>query len=362
MKIASSNIQLDSSRDYLFQRETRENLRVQNGDQSLSISRSSDELVVEGSRERFRGLNVAGAGIDDVLLSNAAEPVTVDTLAEVEEEDASLIGTKLGLTKKILETLTGREIKLTKVETIDREEAEARAARFGETVQAEQGGTPRGFGLAYDRTTETYEAERTEFQAQGVVKTADGREIAFAVDLELSREYRSSENVSLRIGNLTDPLVINFDGDSARLTDQKFEFDLDSDGENEEVSFLRSNSGFLAFDRNGDGVINDGSELFGPTTGDGFDELAAYDEDGNSFIDEGDSVYNKLSVYNKTEAGDQLTALADTGVGAIYLGRAETEFSLNDAQNETDGKVRSTGVYIDEEGSVGTVQQVDLSA
>jgi hypothetical protein len=45
-----------------------------------------------------------------------------------------------------------------------------------------------------------------------------------------------------------------------------------------------------------DGRVNDGRELFGPITGDGFAELAAYDDDGNNWIDENDGIYDNLSI------------------------------------------------------------------
>lgn len=65
------------------------------------------------------------------------------------------------------------------------------------------------------------------------------------------------------------------------LTEAKYNFDLDSDGREDLISFVRPGSGFLALDLNGDGRVNDGRELFGPATGDGFAELARYDQDGN---------------------------------------------------------------------------------
>ncbi len=39
--------------------------------------------------------------------------------------------------------------------------------------------------------------------------------------------------------------------------------------------------------------INDGSELFGTSSGDGFKDLATYDEDENGWIDENDSIFSK---------------------------------------------------------------------
>ena len=209
------------------------------------------------------------------------------------------------------------------------------------------------------------EQENTVFSTTGIAKTADGREISFNLDLEMSRAFAGTiESESLETYNyvMTDPLVINLDDSPAGLSDQKFYFDLDSDGKQDKISSLRQGSAFLAFDKNGDGVVNDGSELFGTKSGNGFADLAAYDQDGNGWIDEGDDIYSKLSLWTKDENGnDRLMSLKDADVGAIYLGSATTGFHLNDSANNTNGMIRQTGVFLRESGGVGTVQHVDLA-
>ena len=207
------------------------------------------------------------------------------------------------------------------------------------------------------------EQENTVFSTTGIAKTADGREISFNLDLEMSRAFAGSiQSESLENYVMTDPLVINLDDSPAGLSDQKFYFDLDSDGKKDEISSLRKGSAFLAYDKNGDGVINDGSELFGTKSGDGFADLAAYDEDGNGWIDEGDDIYSKLSLWTKDDNGnDKLISLKEADVGAIYLGSAATNFHLNDSSNNTNGMIRQTGIFLKESGGVGTVQHVDLA-
>lgn len=206
--------------------------------------------------------------------------------------------------------------------------------------------------------------EDTAFSATGVAHTADGRTIEFGVELGMSRQTAGIfQSLSQSDYVLTDPLVINIDTGAASVTDQKFYFDLDADGREEEISFARQGSGFLALDKNGDGIINDGSELFGTKSGDGFADLMAYDEDGNGWIDENDSVFDKLKVWTMDENGKKsLISLQKADVGAIYLGHVGTEFSLKDGYDRTNALIRSTGVYLKESGGVGTVQQVDLAA
>lgn len=208
------------------------------------------------------------------------------------------------------------------------------------------------------------EQENTAYNANGIVRTADGRELNFGVTLEMSRAFcQKYESLSQYSYVVTDPLVINLDTNIGTVTDQKFLFDLDSDGEEEQISFAGEGSGFLALDKNGDGKINNGNELFGTQSGDGFRDLAEYDKDGNGWIDEADDVFKDLKVWTKDADGnDMLIDLKKAGVGAIYLGHTSTQFSLNELEtNKTNGIVRSTGIYLKENGEAGTIQHIDLT-
>ena len=227
--------------------------------------------------------------------------------------------------------------------------------------------------LNYVGETYNVEQEDTCFSTVGTVRTKDGREINFNVNVNMSRRceeyYREELNVAQFA--LYDPLVINLDTDVTQLSDQTFYFDLDADGEQEEISMLKG-SGYLALDKNGDGVINDGSELFGTKNGDGFADLARYDEDGNGWIDENDSIWSKLKIWCKDEKGnDVLYKLSDKGVGAICLQNVSTDFTLQGDRtardgateaNATNGAIRKTGIFLYENGNVGTVQHVDMAA
>jgi hypothetical protein len=88
---------------------------------------------------------------------------------------------------------------------------------------------------------------------------------AIPLPVSLMRTQTRSSAVTLQ-----DPLVINFEGTAAELTERTYEFDLDSDGEADQIHFIGPNSGFLALDRDGSGTIDNGSELFGTSTGNGF--------------------------------------------------------------------------------------------
>ncbi len=208
------------------------------------------------------------------------------------------------------------------------------------------------------------EYENTAFQTTGMAQTTDGRTISFNVSLEMSRAFCAKyESFSQEDYIVTDPLVINLGSNVASISDQKFLFDINADGKEDSISYLGKGSGFLALDKNGDGKINDGSELFGTKSGDGFADLSKYDEDGNGWIDEADSIFNDLRIWMKNEDGtDILLTLKDADVGAIYLGNVNTKFSLNNLEdNSTNGIIQKTGIYLKESGGVGTAQHIDFA-
>lgn len=203
--------------------------------------------------------------------------------------------------------------------------------------------------------------EHTSFSSVGTAVTADGRTLDFGISVEMSRSFTEAYQVTGKTEVFTDPLVINLDTQDASLSDLHFFFDLDCDGEKEELSGLDASSGFLALDKNGDGEINDGSELFGARTGDGFRELAQYDQDGNGWIDENDEIFSKLSVWVQCGNGQaKLLSLADANVGAIFLGSRDTQFSLADSSGDVGAMARRTGIYLKETGEAGTVQHLDF--
>ncbi len=188
----------------------------------------------------------------------------------------------------------------------------------------------------------------------------DDEGVAFSISMSVTmeRSFESRQSLTVSQIQVQDPLVINFNGDTARLSNDLVEFDLDSDGINEQLPSLISNSAYIALDKNGDGIINNGSELFGANSGNGFMELAAYDEDGNGFIDSNDAIFSQLVAYRMEDGASQL--LSEFDVGALFTSSVDSPFRITGTQNNTLGEIRSTGFYIDQQRQAGSLQQVDL--
>lgn len=215
------------------------------------------------------------------------------------------------------------------------------------------------------KTSYTYHEEQSvAFASKGTAITADGRKLTFNYNFEMSeaftQEYDSVIQTAVR--RCIDPLVINLDDCPTSINDQTFYFDLDGDGEEDELHNLGSGAGFLALDKNEDGIINDGLELFGAKSGNGFAELAVYDEDGNGWIDENDPIFTKLRIMTITESGEkELYGLKESDVGAIFLGHIDTDFTHRNGDQHS-AYTRESGIFLHEsDGRAGGVQHVDFA-
>ena len=365
MRIESSNILMSSTRSYSSSHQIEERLRVWEGESRPDFEAIETDSVKTALRDIVELSERSLAAATEAIKSSSGISPTRHPDSLSPEDEAEIL-----LLEKLFEQLTGKKIKIKILRFDDlatskqAQEAAEELGRVAGEAQAARNGNPRaGWGVEYDRTEHYQESERTSFSTTGVVRTADGKDIEISVDLTMSREFARHNEVHLRLGDAVrkDPLVINFGGNAAQLTTDKFSFDLDLDGAQDQISFVRPGSGFLALDKNGDGAVNDGTELFGPATGNGFAELAAYDADGNHWIDESDAVFNRLRICTKGADGKSgLLALVKGGVGAIYLGNVATRFSLNDSSNQQLGLVQSTGIWLGENSSAGTIQHLDL--
>lgn len=339
MKIENSSVYMASQREFISRDETQESLRVW---VDPPQSKASGEKVTISAEAKC--LAAECKPDEDVIENN----LTSDA--------------KMTLKALLAEILSGKKFRILDISEYQGDAEEA-AITEGNNTEAAQN-QRQGWGISYDKTDAHYEKETVSFVAAGVIKTSDDKEIKFALELDMQREYASYESFSFRAGDakLTDPLVVNFNGTAAELSNVRFAFDLDSDGFEEDVPLLKPGSGFLVFDINNDGAVNNGSELFGPRTGNGFNELAAHDIDANNWIDENDPVYNQLYVWTMDEMGGQnLSSLKQRGIGAINTGNVATMFDLKGADNELLGRTVRTGIYVNEGGTVGTIQQLDLA-
>jgi hypothetical protein len=107
--------------------------------------------------------------------------------------------------------------------------------------------------------------------------------------------------------NANSPLVLDLNGDGVHTVGiaHGVRFDLTATGVQHEVGWVSASDGFLVLDRNGDGLISSGRELFGQATlladgstaKDGYQALATLDTNHDGVIDARDTEFAKLQVW-----------------------------------------------------------------
>ncbi|ABB44047.1 conserved hypothetical protein [Sulfurimonas denitrificans DSM 1251] len=344
MKIQDSNLSLSSTYQKKDKIEESESLKVW-GDEDFVKKFNKTDRVELSKENNFSQYNKSGiVASDDELFDIALDP-------------------KLMKIIRAIEVLTGKRIDLSSYSnTNSLNKTDGLHVGANKDSKEPQEQQLEGWGVDYSYSRNEFHSEELQFLASGNVVTKDGAKIDFKVAFSMSKSSVMSENISIKAGDaLIDPLVLNFNGDMVTMSKIKHNFDLNLDGKSDEFSFVAKGSGFLAQDKNGDGKINDGSELFGPTLGNGFEELSAYDEDNNMWIDENDSIFKKLLIWTKDEDGkEEFFTLKEKGVGALYLKPISTSFVLEDEENKSVAKLRESSIYLSENGRAGVLQELDL--
>ena len=356
MEIQDSSVSLQSSHQEWLSMQRKE---------SLTLTRTaSGHPVILGSEPSPEALHPAASKADTVRLSpNSKQASSAPKIHDsCGKSDAPMKDLNMRVLKIMVERVTGKKICILDMERVFSSAEAGQSLSKEKTLnwEAEAGG---GWGLDYHSEQTYAEYESTTFKAEGQILTKDGMEIDFSLDLTMSREFVKREELNIQSGEaVKDPLVVNFAGSAAELTQTSFAFDIDCDGQDDQISCLKPGSGLLALDRNQDETINNGQELFGPSTGRGFAELAAFDEDGNDWIDAGDSIYDRLRIWTRDENGEsRLFGLGEKGIGAICLDHAPTPFDLKAPGNQQFlGQVKTSGFFLDASGRPGTVQELDF--
>lgn len=359
MKIANSELGTHSARQYEEQHTLFEKLRVFKNGERTTQEQKTDLLKQQQSAQSQVNLSDNAKALQESF--NQATPKVLNVQAPektaIDSPEKSLSEMRLQILRAIIESLTGQKMNV--YDGSDFLDAN------NPNSLLESDAAQNAMALDYQRYESYSEYEKTNFYAAGSVRTEDGKTIDFHLSFSMQRHFFKESQSSISVGNATylmDPLVVNFEGASTQLESGTFSFDLNADGTTENIHRLAKGSGFLVLDKNNDGKINDGSEMFGTQSGNGFADLAQYDEDGNGWIDENDSIFEKLGVWTPDQFGGGIyKSLKSVGVGAIALQNAETQFSITDQENNLQGQVRSSGVFLKEDGSgAGSIQQIDL--
>ena len=170
-----------------------------------------------------------------------------------------------------------------------------------------------------------------------------------------------------------DPLVLDLDGDGIETIgiagNSPILFDHDADGTRTGTGWVKPDDGLVVLDRNGNGLIDSGRELFGNETlladgskaPNGYAALAQHDSNGDGRISSADAVYGQLRIWQDTnqdgisQAGE-LHTLADLGIASIGVLGSEANVNLGNGNS-----MPLRGTFTRTDGSAGTSAAAQLS-
>lgn len=157
------------------------------------------------------------------------------------------------------------------------------------------------------------------------------------VQTELSINTQVSVDITVKNGKAVvqefqpiDPLIIDVDGNGFDLTaaDEGVSFDINGDGSKEKTAITKGEDGMLALDKDGNGIIDSGKELFGDQNGakNGFEELSKYDDNKDNVIDSDDEAFSRLQILKYKMNRDkqmvqELISLKSAGIVSIDLSK-----------------------------------------
>jgi hypothetical protein len=175
-----------------------------------------------------------------------------------------------------------------------------------------------------------------------------------------------------------DPLILDLDGDGLEITplSQGVLFDADGDSIKTGTAWAGADDGMLVWDRNGNGLIDSGRELFGDETvlangtkaAHGFAALSELDVGstvsgatvgaGDSVFDAKDAQFNNLRIWRDlnqdgVSQANELQTLVQTGITSIGLANTNPNTNYGDAIlthsgsfTRTDGSTGQAGSFI----------------
>ena len=171
-----------------------------------------------------------------------------------------------------------------------------------------------------------------------------------------------------------DPLTLDLNGNGIETLAANGHdgalFDHERSGIRTGTGWVHSNDGILVYDRNDDGKINNGGELFGDNTllkdgstaAHGFAALAELDENGDGKVDAADSAFKKLGVWrdlnhNGISEEGEISSLEDVRVQSLNLAYKNADQNLGNGNT-----LAEVGSYTDADGNEHIMGDLQLSA
>jgi hypothetical protein len=203
-----------------------------------------------------------------------------------------------------------------------------------------------------------YRSQSLNYQMNGEFNI-NGQQIKIDYSFAISSEQISYSSIEMTAAALKDPLIVQFGKQAIGEIKDHHAFDINQDGNLDKLPVFTGDVGYLVYDKNQNLTADDGSELFGPQTGHGFDELAQLDTNKNGLIDKEDEAFEQLYIWQPEESNNMLS-LAEANIQAINTTAIDTPFSFYDIQGNIMAEMRRSSFAISNNGLGKAVHQIDV--
>ncbi len=309
---------------------------------------------------------------------------------------------KIKLIKLILESYIGKNIKVTDKQ-FDYKKASAQISQTQQALSFNQQSVEQQSqntqevkfitidGKQYSQqeqvsvTTLSTEQQQLNFTMQGEF-IIDNKKANLNYQLNLHASYSSMRRIETTAAALKDPLIIQFGTPSIGYINGYAKFDINNDHKQNDLPIFSGDVGYLVFDKNNNNRVDNGGELFGPTTNNGFSELAQLDSNNNGFFDNQDNKFSQVYIWqpkqaktnnnekslseqpnaqvNKQANKQNLVSLSQAGIKAISLNAIATPFNFRDQSKGSKGAINAqltqTSFAITNNNQALGVHQIDV--
>ncbi len=185
----------------------------------------------------------------------------------------------------------------------------------------------------------------------------------YAVTMTDSRGAVTTENIVIKFHkhgtSWTVPIVLDLDGDGLEmvpLDGSPVHFDMDEDGIRDQTGWVGKDDGLLVLDRNGNGVIDDRSEISfvgdDPTAMSDIEGLRSFDTNGDNFLDRHDTRFTEFRVWRDANQdgvsqSEELLTLDEAGIARIGL----TIERNPDDKEDGDNRIYATSTVVKTDGT-----------
>jgi hypothetical protein len=322
--------------------------------------------------------------------TNVSNKALTNNTVTVEDIYQRPLPAKVKLIKLILESYISKNIKVTDKQ-FDYKKASAQISKTQQALSFNQQSVEQQIpnaqnikfitidGKQYRQqeqvsiTTLLTEQQQLNFAMQGEF-IIDNKKVNLNYQLNLKASYSSIHSIETTAAALKDPVVIQFGTRSIGYITDYTKFDINNDNKQNDLPIFSGDVGYLIFDKNNNHHVDNGGELFGPTTNNGFSELAQLDSNNNGFFDNQDDKYSQIYIWQpkqtKPNSNEQspnkqnLVSLSQAGIKAISLNAITTQFNFRDQSKDNKGEINArltqTSFAISENNKTLGVHQIDV--